>query len=86
MKVHKPNLEGLLFALAKLGVEPTAAMFVGDHPFDAEVAKRAGTDFVAVLTGTSPIAVWAPWRPLGVIEDVCGLPELFAARFGGGSA
>lgn len=76
----KPHPEGLLFALSRLNVEAPETVFVGDHPFDAEVAARAGTAFVAVRTGTSPPEVWASWRPLGVIEHVGGLPALLAER------
>lgn len=50
---HKPSPEGLQRALAELGVEPHEALFVGDHPVDAQAAQRAGTEFVAVLTGAA---------------------------------
>lgn len=49
----KPAPDALHAALARLDVEPERALYVGDHPVDAEAATRAGVAFVAVLTGPS---------------------------------
>ena len=48
---HKPDPEGLNCALEALNVEAEAAVYVGDHPVDAEAAEHAGLRFVAVLSG-----------------------------------
>jgi phosphoglycolate phosphatase len=45
---RKPHPEPLLAAVEALGVEPAAAIFVGDSESDAEAARRAGMDFRAV--------------------------------------
>jgi len=38
----KPSPEGLLLALARLGVPPAQAVFVGDSDHDVEAGRRAG--------------------------------------------
>ena len=42
---HKPDPEPLLATLSELGVDPGAAVFVGDSPRDGTTAERAGVDF-----------------------------------------
>jgi phosphoglycolate phosphatase len=49
----KPAPDALHAALARLDVGTDRALYVGDHPVDAEAAARAGVAFVAVLTGPS---------------------------------
>lgn len=49
----KPAPDALHAALARLDVGTDRALYVGDHPVDAEAATRAGVAFVAVLTGPS---------------------------------
>lgn len=48
----KPDPEGILLALHRIGVEPRVSMYVGDSPADILAGKRAG-----VLTGA---AMWSP--------------------------
>ena len=48
---HKPSPEPLLFALERLGAEPSAAAYVGDSPFDVAAAKAAGCFAIAVTWG-----------------------------------
>ena len=49
----KPAPDALVAALSRLGVGVDRALYVGDHPVDAEAAAAAGIPFVAVLTGPS---------------------------------
>jgi len=79
VKAHKPNPEGLLYALTRLELAPWEALYVGDHPLDAEAATRAGTAFVAVRTGFSDPATWSTRSRLVIINDVSRLPELLTA-------
>jgi len=44
----KPAPDMLLHCLERLGVEPSAALYVGDSPTDLEAAEAAGIPFVAV--------------------------------------
>lgn len=47
---HKPHPEGVLKALATLGVNPAEAIMVGDMPFDIEAGKAAGVAFTVGIT------------------------------------
>jgi phosphoglycolate phosphatase len=76
VRQHKPSPDGLLYALARLDVTPSEALYVGDHPFDAEAAARARTAFVMVRTGSYDPAEWSGQAPLAVIDDVSELPKL----------
>ena len=49
----KPDPQGLLAAIAALGLEPGQVLFCGDTVIDGETARRAGTHFCAVLNGTT---------------------------------
>ena len=40
---HKPNPDPLLKALDLLNIDPTAAILVGDSPYDILAGKNAGT-------------------------------------------
>ena len=73
---HKPHPAGLLRALDCLTCVPEQTVYVGDHPVDAEAASRAKVPFVAVLSGTSAREHFAPHQPLGIVDDVSGLPRL----------
>ena len=49
IQAYKPNPKGLLVTLARLGVAPDQAIYVGDRPeVDAEAARRAGMRAVIV--------------------------------------
>ena len=54
VKRHKPDPEGLLAAMARLGVTPEETLFCGDTVLDAGAAKNAGCSFAAVLNGITP--------------------------------
>ncbi|SDR99189.1 HAD family hydrolase [Bradyrhizobium canariense] len=58
---HKPDPEGLVKALDKLGVQSGDSLYVGDHPVDAEAAAVAGIPFAAVLTGAATRNDFEPW-------------------------
>jgi phosphoglycolate phosphatase len=48
---QKPDPQGALRVAESLGVEPQRCLFVGDSEIDAETARRAGMEFVAVEWG-----------------------------------
>lgn len=54
VKRHKPDPEGVLAALDRLGVRPEDTLFCGDTVLDAGAAQNAGTHFAAVLNGITP--------------------------------
>ncbi|TCW83896.1 HAD family hydrolase [Burkholderia sp. SRS-46] len=55
---HKPDPEGLVEALAQLGVSADAAIYVGDHAVDAQAAERAGMPFVGAVSGMTSFDAW----------------------------
>ncbi|WP_175976417.1 HAD-IA family hydrolase [Burkholderia sp. BCC1047] len=56
---HKPDPEGLVQALARLGLPAAAAIYVGDHAVDALAAERAGVPFVGAVSGMTSFDAWA---------------------------
>ena len=64
---NKPDPEGLNTVLGKLGVAPGDVLYCGDTVIDAKAAAAAGTDFCAVLNGTTPA------------EEFQGLPHVHIA-------
>ena len=75
VKRHKPDPEGLLFVLDRLGVRPENALFCGDTVLDAGAARNAGTRFAAVLLGTTPAEAFARFRPDHISPDLLDLAE-----------
>ncbi len=53
VKTHKPDAEGLLIMLDRLGVSKGDTLYIGDSFIDAETAKNTGVDFAGVLTGST---------------------------------
>jgi phosphoglycolate phosphatase len=47
----KPEPEGVLMLMGRLRCQPQNTFVVGDHPFDIDAGKRAGTFCAGVLTG-----------------------------------
>jgi phosphoglycolate phosphatase-like HAD superfamily hydrolase len=66
----KPDPEGLLSALRRLGIAPCQAVFVGDAAADAHMALAAGVTFIGMLTQFSGDL------PSGDYPRVRSLPEL----------
>lgn len=67
---HKPHPEGLLKAMEELGVSPEETLYCGDTVLDAEAAKEAGCDFVAVLNGTTPASAFEVWPCIHISPDL----------------
>jgi HAD superfamily hydrolase (TIGR01509 family) len=51
VEATKPEPDLVHAALEKVGAKPAQAVMVGDTPWDAEAAARAGVQTIAVLTG-----------------------------------
>ena len=73
VKRPKPDPEGLLFVLDKLGVSPSDALFCGDTVLDAGAAQSAGTHFAAVLNGTTPAEDFSPFPCDRIAPDLWDL-------------
>ena len=72
---HKPDPEGLLLALERMGVRPEDALFCGDTVLDAGAAKNAGTHFAAVLGGTTRAEEFARFYPDHIAPDLWELTQ-----------
>jgi phosphoglycolate phosphatase len=76
----KPDPEGLDRALdlllAQHAIARERVLYIGDSVIDARAASAAGLPFVAVLSGTTPPAAFAPYAPYALLHDVGDLPEL----------
>ena len=72
---HKPDPEGLLAAIGRLGGSPSNTLYVGDSVTDAEAARRAGVPFVAVLNGVTPREAFEDYPVEGVLENLRELVE-----------
>lgn len=75
VKRPKPDPEGLLFVLDRLGVRPGDALFCGDTILDAGAAQNAGTRFAAVLQGTTPAEAFERFHPDHISPDLWNLAE-----------
>lgn len=73
VKRAKPDPQGLEFALRELGVDRGEVLFCGDTVIDAATAQNGGTDFCAVLNGTTPAEAFEGYPRVHIAPD---LPEL----------
>ena len=75
---HKPDPEGITLALAKLGLQPADAIYVGDHAVDVQAARNAGVEFIGVLTGQSTRESFTALGAHRVIDSLAELPGLIS--------
>ncbi|MBI3409990.1 MAG: HAD-IA family hydrolase [Planctomycetes bacterium] len=73
----KPAPDMLLCALARLGVSPSEALYVGDMTVDIACARAAGVSVWAVATGSDDAAALAAVRPDRILS---GLGQLIEAE------
>ncbi|MBD3189740.1 MAG: HAD-IA family hydrolase [Candidatus Heimdallarchaeota archaeon] len=76
----KPNPEGILIALKKLGLQPEECVFVGDLPVDIIAGKRAGVTTIAVVNfqwaAQGKHQMLAANSPEYIINTITELPSL----------
>lgn len=73
VKVEKPNAEGLLCMVERMGIKKEEVLYIGDSWIDARTAQNGAVDFVGVLTGTTSREDFEKYPN---IEIVGSLPEL----------
>jgi len=83
---RKPDPEGLLACLARLGVAPGEAVYVGDTPIDIRASRAAGTYAVGVLTGAADGATLSQHAPDRLIESLARLDAALAPVVGQGDS
>ena len=76
VSVHKPDPEGLLTAIKRLGNRLEDSLYVGDSVVDAQTASRAGVRFVAVLSGVTPLEHFNPYRVDRILHELSDLPTV----------
>lgn len=79
VKEEKPDPEGLLLAIERLGVRKDETLYVGDSAVDAAAAERAGVDFAGVLTGTTPEKALRGKTCVWIAEDVGELEKVLTS-------
>ena len=67
---HKPDPEGLLVAIERLGGSPSGSLYVGDSVTDAETARRAGVPFAAVLNGVTPREAFKDYPAYRILDNL----------------
>ncbi|KGN30647.1 HAD family hydrolase [Knoellia sinensis KCTC 19936] len=70
---HKPEPEPLLAAAARVGVEPSRAVYVGDATVDMLAARAAGMSAVAVTWGAGERDALEATGPDTVVDSVSDL-------------
>jgi pyrophosphatase PpaX len=76
---HKPDPEPVRHALAKLGLAPEVAVFVGDSPHDLVAGRAAGVRTAAVAWGPFARATLEAQAPDYWIEEPSALSALVPA-------
>ena len=76
---HKPEPEPVLLALARLGVAPEEAVFVGDSPHDVSSGNAAGVVTIGALWGPFTREQIAVARPAHLLSTIRELPLLLDA-------
>lgn len=69
----KPDPQGLLLAMERMGVAPAEFLYCGDTVLDAGASRNAGCPFCAVLNGTTEAEAFQAYQPLRICPD---LPDL----------
>ncbi len=74
--VPKPDATGISIAMQKLKVTNKEALYVGDSYIDAMTSQNAGTDFAAVLTGSTTKETFAQYNCIAVCDSVKELASI----------
>jgi HAD superfamily hydrolase (TIGR01549 family) len=72
----KPHPEPLRLALRKMGLAPSACVYVGDAPQDVEMAQRAGVRAIGVLGPFPTEKRLRAARPEFLLESLQELPDV----------
>jgi HAD superfamily hydrolase (TIGR01509 family) len=70
---QKPEPDGILECLRRMGVQPSHAITIGDTPLDIRAGKAAGTLTVGVLSGIGTQVQLEAEAPTAIIKDISQL-------------
>ena len=76
VKNAKPDPQGLLLCIEKLGLKKGDVLYVGDNIVDAQAAERAGVDFAAVLTGSTTKSEFSSLPNRAVVDKLTDITAL----------
>ena len=79
---HKPHPEPVLAGLARLGMTPDRAVYVGDSPHDIHAGNAAGVVTIAATWGPFARETLAAARPNHFIDCMADLPTVLTREFG----
>jgi len=77
VSIEKPDPEGLLKIVQKLGLERMDVLYVGDSLVDARTASRASVAFAGVLTGTTTYKDFLDYEHLIILTNVGELNKTY---------
>lgn len=72
----KPDPEGLLLCLRRMGLAPADSVYVGDTIADMQASRAAGLHAVGVLTGAADSALLARGGAHRIVPDLHHLPRI----------
>jgi HAD superfamily hydrolase (TIGR01509 family) len=76
VRQRKPHPEGILLCLARMGISPEQAIYVGDTVADIHAGRAAGLFTVGVLTGAGSSSLLSAAGAHRLIPDLLALPGL----------
>lgn len=76
----KPHPAMIIDILDELGIQPSAAVMVGDTTFDLDMAAAAGVHGAGVCCGSHGRTELAACRPAWLLDDFSALPAVLRQR------
>lgn len=77
---RKPDPEGILKCLSRLGAAPEDAVYVGDTPIDIRASRAAGVHAIGVLSGACDSATLSADEPDRLVASHAGLLRVLEAQ------
>ena len=78
VKSHKPEPTGLLRAIDHFHMAKDDVLYTGDSYIDAETARNAGVDFLAITTGTTSAETFARYPHIAILPAIAALKDELA--------
>lgn len=76
VKKTKPNPEGILTLIEKLGVKKDEVVVLGDHPVDMQAANAAGVISIGISHGFGTPAELTAAGASQIVDDLSSLPRI----------
>jgi phosphoglycolate phosphatase len=77
---RKPDPQGLLECLSRMGADAAHGVVVGDTLMDVAAGQRAGTLTIGVLSGLASREQLETARPTALVDELGGILELFGLK------